>query len=192
MRSFYDRLDEMEKIIMNPEFFRNDGRANEVNYWVFDYPAEKELEVRNAVKRLVKKNKLGYSSHQLVEYDIYDFVIDSLEKEGYLEATYELEKNMGMDIVIESIFDLLEFNEKDNWFIKHVKENTPDNAIVMLTGVGKIFPILRSHKILNNLSMAFRTVPVVLFFPGVYDEQSLQLFGVLKDDNYYRAFRLVK
>ena len=192
MRSFYDRLDEMEKIIMNPEFFSNDGRANEVNYWVFDYPAEKELEVRNAVKRLVKKNKLGYSSHQLVEYDIYDFVIDSLEKEGYLEATYELEKNMGMDIVIESIFDLLEFNEKDNWFIKHVKENTPDNAIVMLTGVGKIFPILRSHKILNNLSMAFRTVPVVLFFPGVYDEQSLQLFGVLKDDNYYRAFRLVK
>lgn len=192
MRSFYDRLDEIEKIIMNPEFFRNDGRANEVNYWVFDYPAEKELEVRNAVKRLVKKNKLGYSSHQLVEYDIYDFVIDSLEKEGYLEATYELEKNMGMDIVIESIFDLLEFNEKDNWFIKHVKENTPDNAIVMLTGVGKIFPILRSHKILNNLSMAFRTVPVVLFFPGVYDEQSLQLFGVLKDDNYYRAFRLVK
>lgn len=192
MRSFYDRLDELERIITNPDFFNNDGRANEVNYWVFDYPAEKELEVRNAVKRLVKKNKLGYSSHQLVEYDIYDFVIDSLEKEGYLEATYDLEKNMGMDIVIESIFDLLEFNEKDNWFIKHVKENTPDNAIVMLTGVGKIFPILRSHKILNNLSMAFRTVPVVLFFPGVYDEQSLQLFGVLKDDNYYRAFRLVK
>lgn len=192
MRSFYDRLDEMEKIITHPEFFKNDGRANEVNYWVFDYPAEKELEVRASVKRLVKKNSLGYSSYKLIEYDIYDFVIDALEKEGYLEATYELEKNMGMDIVIESIFDLLEFNEKDNWFIRHVKDNTPDNAVVLLTGVGKIFPILRSHKILNNLSMAFRAVPVILFFPGIYDEQSLQLFGVLKDDNYYRAFRLVK
>ena len=99
---------------------------------------------------------------------------------------------MGMDIVIESIFDLLEFNEKNNWFVKYIKEHTPDNAIVLLTGVGKIFPILRSHKILNNLSMTFRSVPVVLFFPGVYDERSLQLFGVLKDDNYYRAFRLVK
>lgn len=192
MRNFYDRLCEMEKIITNPEFFKNDGRANEVNYWVFDYPAEKELEVRSAVKRLVKKNNLGYSSYKLIEYDIYDFVIDSLKKEGYLEATYELEKTVGMDIVIESIFDLLEFNEKNNWFVKYIKEHTPDNAIVLLTGVGKIFPILRSHKILNNLSMAFRSVPVVLFFPGVYDERSLQLFGVLKDDNYYRAFRLVK
>jgi hypothetical protein len=35
-------------------------------------------------------------------------------------------------------------------------------------------------------------VPVVLFFPGTYDEQSLILFDELKDDNYYRAFRLVK
>ena len=33
---------------------------------------------------------------------------------------------------------------------------------------------------------------VVLFFPGTYTEQELILFNEIKDDNYYRAFKLVK
>ena len=192
MKTFLERLDELEKRIDSPDFRNNDGRANEVNYWVFDYPANKELQVRECVQRMLQRNAKGYKDYKLVEYDLYDFVIDVLEKEGYLEATYEMEETAGMHIVIDSIFDLLEFNEKDNWLKKHINENTPENAIVLLTGVGKIFPILRSHKNLNNLSMAFRKVPVILFFPGVNNEQELRLFDELKDDNYYRAFRLVR
>ncbi|MFZ2746924.1 MAG: BREX protein BrxB domain-containing protein [Lactococcus raffinolactis] len=30
-----------------------------------------------------------------------------------------------------------------------------------------------------------------MFFPGKYDGQSLMLFSEIKDDNYYRAFKLV-
>jgi hypothetical protein len=30
-----------------------------------------------------------------------------------------------------------------------------------------------------------------MFFPGEYSGQELRLFGTIKDDNYYRAFRLV-
>lgn len=191
-KTFAQRVDELEKILENQDFWRNDGRANEVNYWVFDYPADKEIEMREVVKRLVKRSKQSYHEYQLVEYDIYDFIIDVLQKEGYLEAAYVLEETAGMHVVVDSIFELLQFNERDNWFIRHIQENTPDKAIVLLIGVGKVFPILRSHKILNNLSMAFRKAPVVLFFPGIYNEQELRLFDELKDDNYYRAFRLIR
>lgn len=45
------RLDEMELAIHKPSFRKGTGRANEVNYWVFDYPPEKELEVRERVGR---------------------------------------------------------------------------------------------------------------------------------------------
>ena len=76
-----------------------------------------------------------------------------------------------------------------NW--EH-KEHTPENAVVFLTGIGKCYPILRSHKVLNNLHQAFVRCPVVMFFPGTYNEQELILFNEIKDDNYYRAFRLVK
>ena len=64
--------------------------------------------------------------------------------------------------------------------------------MVFLTGIGKCYPILRSHKVLNNLHQAFVRSPVVMFFPGTYNEQELILFNEIKDDNYYRAFRLVK
>ena len=168
-KTFEQRVDELEKIMENQSFWLRDGRANEVNYWVFDYPASKELAVREVVKRLVKRSEQSYREYQLVEYDIYDYIIDTLQKEGYLEATYMLEESAGMHVVIDSVFELLQFNERDNWFIKHVQEYTPDNAIVLLTGIGKVYPLLRSHKILNNLSMVFRKVPVILFFPGVYD-----------------------
>jgi hypothetical protein len=76
--------------------------------------------------------------------------------------------------------------------VRHIKENTPENAIVFLVGVGKCFPIIRSHTVLNTLHQSFSKAPVVMFFPGVYNEQELILFGEIKDDNYYRAFKLVR
>lgn len=47
---------------------------------------------------------------------------------------------------------------------------------MFLTGIGKCYPILRSHKVLNNLHQAFVKAPVVMFFPGTYNEQELILF----------------
>ena len=38
-----ERLDQMEAAVRNPSFRKTTGRANEVNYWVFDYPPEQEL-----------------------------------------------------------------------------------------------------------------------------------------------------
>ena len=86
----------------------------------------------------------------------------------------------------------MKINDDDSYIVQYIRDNTPENAVVFLTGVGKCFPILRSHKVLNNLHQAFVRVPVVMFFPGVYNEQELILFGEIKDDNYYRAFKLVK
>ncbi|HLR21767.1 MAG TPA: DUF1788 domain-containing protein [Tissierellaceae bacterium] len=75
---------------------------------------------------------------------------------------------------------------------KTLDENTPDNSVVFITGVGKIFPFVRSHRILNKLHLVFDRIPVVLFYPGEYDGQSLILFSEFKDENYYRAFPLIK
>ena len=97
-----------------------------------------------------------------------------------------------LDRIVKAVGNLLCVNDDDSLIVRHIEENTPENAIVFLTGIGKCYPLLRSHKVLNNLSQSFGRVPVVLFFPGTYDEQSLILFDELKDDNYYRAFRLVK
>ena len=79
------RLDEMETAIRKPSFRQSSGRANEVNYWVFDYPPERELEVRERIAYLKNKNQRGTDSFELVVFDLYDIVIDFLEQRGFLD-----------------------------------------------------------------------------------------------------------
>ena len=40
-------------------------------------------------------------------------------------------------------------------------------------------------------ALLVENVPEVMIYPGKYDGQALILFGEIKDDNYYRAFKLV-
>ena len=87
---------------------------------------------------------------------------------------------------------MLRITASDSLIVNYIKNNTPDKAIVFITGIGKCYPILRSHTVLNNLHQVIDHVPVILFYPGKYTGQELQLFEKIKDDNYYRAFKLVE
>lgn len=185
-------LGKIESEIGKTSFLNGKGLGNEVSYYVFDYDPKDEILVREYIDKLVKKDKEFGDGYKLKVYDVYDLMIELLESEGYLEDCFEMEKNDGMNYLVESVNDLLRMNDDNNYFAEYIEENTPEKAIVFLTGVGKIFPFVRSHKILNNLHQSFNKAPVVMFYPGKYDGQSLELFGEFKDDNYYRAFPLVK
>ena len=91
MADLSTRLDEMEAAIRKPSFRQSSGRANEVNYWVFDYPPERELEVRERIEYLKNKNQKGTDGFELVVFDLYDIVIDFLEKKNFMEKCYEFE-----------------------------------------------------------------------------------------------------
>lgn len=192
MADLVERLDAMGLEIKKDRFRKSFGRANEVNYWIFDYPPEKELEVRERIEYLKKKNKNGADDFELVVFDLYDMILDFLEEKNFLEKCFNFEKKSGLERITKAVSNSMKFNDDDSIIVQHIKDNTPDNAVVFLTGIGKCYPILRSHKVLNNLHQAFVKAPVVLFFPGTYNEQELILFNEIKDDNYYRAFKLVK
>ena len=185
-------LGKIESEIGKTSFLNGKGLGNEVSYYVFDYDPKDEILVREYIDKLIKKDKEFGDGYKLKVYDVYDLMIDLLESEGYLEDCFEMEKNDGMNYLVESVNDLLRMSDNNDYFTEYVEENTPEKAIVFLIGVGKIFPFVRSHKILNNLHQSFNKAPVVMFYPGKYDGQSLELFGEFKDDNYYRAFPLVK
>lgn len=191
-KSLEERLDLIQTEIKKPSFRANKGLGNEVGYYVFDYPSEEELRVREHIKYLERKNILDLDGFELKVYDVYDIMLNFIESEGLLEACYEMEAEDGMDYLVESVSALLEMNEDHNYFSRYIEENTPEDAVVFIVGIGKIFPFVRSHKILNNLHQVFDRVPVVLFYPGKYDGLSLMLFSEFKDENYYRAFELVK
>ena len=192
MAGLEERLDKMEAAIHKPTFRENSGRANEVNFWVFDYDPARELEVRKRVDSMKKKNAKGTDGFKLLVFDLYDMIMDYLEERDFVTAYGRYEKKRGFDYIIRAVSTSLKMNEDDSILIRKIVEQTPENSIVFLTGVGKCYPLLRSHKILNNLHQSVLKEPVVLFFPGTYTEQELILLNEIKDDNYYRAFKLVK
>ncbi len=191
MKTIEQRLDLVEEIIKKPSFRKNKGLGNEVGYYIFDYPADKEMLIRERVNYIKKKYENSPDGFQVVVFDLYDIIIDTLQAKGYIDKTIEMEKKKGFDRVIRAIENTMRITSEDSLIVNFIKENTPDNSVVFLTGIGKCFPILRSHTVLNNLHQIVDHVPVVMFYPGEYDGQELILFGEIKDDNYYRAFKLV-
>ena len=191
MLTIHERLDELERKMRDDQFRSNTGLGNEVGYYVFDYEPEEELIVRKRIAELQKADTVSRFGYELVIYDLYELMIQLLKEEDVFYDLLEIEEDEGTQYVFEAISDVLKFNEDDSLIVNHIMENTPEDAVVLLTGVGKCFPILRSHKILNNLHQAMDHCPVIMFFPGKYNGNSLNIFGKIKDDNYYRAFPIV-
>ncbi len=104
---------------------------------------------------------------------------------------FELEKELDKDEFKTTIQAIIDINEVYMPFLKKIIDNSKAK-VYFITGVGQVFPFLRSHNILNNLQNIAKSAPTLMFFPGKYNGQSLELFGLLKDDNYYRAFNIDK
>ena len=192
MGTLEERLNKVEEMIARPSFRENKGLGNEVGYYIFDYPPKDELAIRSRIEYIRKKYEDSSDGFQVVVFDLYDIMIEILKEKGYLEKCFELERNKGLDRVIRAVGNTLRITDADSLIVKYIQERTPDNSVVFIIGIGKCYPLLRSHTVLNNLHQVIDKVPVVMFYPGKYDGQELILFGEVKDDNYYRAFKLVE
>lgn len=186
-----ERLDKIWDRIADEDFLANKGVANEVRYYVFDYEPCDELVVREKIKALEKQNNKDADGFQIVEFDLYKIIIGILEERGYIDKCIKFEETKGQDYLYNAVGKLLRLTNDDNLIVNHIVNNTPDKSVVFLTGVGKAFPFVRSHNVLNNLHQVLDKVPVVMFYPGRWNGQTLELFGTINDGNYYRAFPLV-
>lgn len=186
------RLDEMEETIKKPAIRYGTGRGGEVGFWIFDYPPKEELTIRARIEQLKEKYAPGKGDFSIVVFDLYDLIIDYLEQNRFLEKCYQFEKKRGLAQVTGAVGRTLKLGDSDSYLTRYIDAHTPEGAVVFLTGAGKCYPLLRAHVVLNNLHQTFRRAPVILFFPGTYDGNSLRLFDKISDGNYYRAFRLVK
>lgn len=191
-RSLNDRFVELEDRMISVEALTRYGTANDLKFYIFDYNPKDELVIRKETKKLIERNP------DIVEFDLYEMMMQIIEEEGYIEDVLRLEKEYDRNFLLSEIFQpLLSVEEEDNRLIEMFKEGAEDtgNKIVLITGVGKSYPIIRSHTILNNLQSVFRRNPVVMMYPGRYEiknSMTLRLFERLDDDNYYRAFPLVE
>lgn len=191
-RTLNERFVDLEDRMISVSSLTRYGTANDLKFYIFDYNPKDELLIRKEVKKLKSRNAA------IVEFDLYEMMLNIIDEEGYLEDIQRMESDYEKDLLLREVFQpLLSVEEDENSFLEKFKLGVPDDgkSIVLITGVGKAFPIIRSHTILNNLQSIFRNNPVVMMYSGRYEVKNamtLRLFERLDDDNYYRAFPLVE
>lgn len=186
------RLKILDETFKEEDFLLNKGLGNEVGYYIFDYHPADELLVREHIKLLQENSDLYKEGYELKVFNLYHIMIDYLRERQLLSRAEKFEKHGGIEEVTTKINRLLKMDgkERQNYFVEHIEERTPEKSIVILTGIGELYPLIRAHSILNKMHQVFDRVPVVMMYPGEYDKLKLTIFNTNKDDNYYRAFRI--
>ncbi len=176
--------------IGKPGFFSQTGRGNDLAFYIYDYDPAAELLVREETKWLIDaiQSRLG---RVVIQVDVLDLMIETLRKYGFLERAYEMQKQMSQEDFFNELNGVLGPDKIAEYIQEKVKQATSKPDMVIITGIGKSYPIARAHGILNNLHSKLDDLPVIMFYPGVYDKASLSLFNEFNENNYYRAFKML-
>lgn len=188
MSRLKERLDLIIPKIKEDKFLEGRGLGNEISFFIFDYNPEDELLVRDYIKLIKKEFEKANSNIKIIEFDLYNLLLDLAKEMDIFQSIFEMEENEGKDALYSA---LEEFCQDPSIFIEKIRKVSDSYDLIFITGVGKVFPFIRSHSILNNLMEKIHGKPLIMFYPGKYNELSLKLFGKLEDNNYYRAFRLI-
>jgi len=189
-KNFEERLNQVLPRLASPDVLDNLGAGGEIGFWVFDYPPEHEMQMRSWITEVIApglpKLKPGI---RFKVVDLFDFVIDLLEERNLLDKAFAKQVKEGDESVLKSLRPVLKEDKLAARLVETV--GVQDLDLLLIKGVGAVYPMLRTHTLLSALHPHMRDTPLVMFYPGRYDGQSLRLFSKLTDDNYYRAFSLV-
>jgi hypothetical protein len=184
-----ERLNRILPKLISDELLSGSGLGNEIGFYVFDYPAEDELRVREHIQFLLDHLPKSKPGLRVKHVNIFDLVIDHLKSRNLLDRSIQMQRAQGDEAVFKALSAPLHESRLAQVFAEVAQPGQHD--LVLVSGVGSVWPLLRSHTLLNNLHPVMGSTPLVMFYPGKYDQLTLQLFGILASKNYYRAFKLV-
>jgi hypothetical protein len=187
-----DRFQHLFSVISGQRFLSKQGLGNEVPFFICPFEPKEAVEMDRIKRQLV--NRLEQSGIRILEINLYDLTIEILKKEGDFEWIRDNEQRLSKIKLLEELQGILDVENVVIPIIASILERN-EFDVLFLSGVGEVFPYIRSHNVLNNLQSTAKEKPTVMFFPGAYTHSiesgaSLDLFGKLRDDKYYRAFNI--
>lgn len=187
MSDIKERLDRLKKTIQTVEFKEGKGLSNEVNIRIFKYSPKDEMTVRYFVEQTIKDDSIDCN---LVECNLYHIFLEICEAMDVMDAIPEMEETEGSDFLLEQLQNLISNDD----FVGSINNRITDagfdaeDCVIMLTGIGEVYPYVRLHSILEMLQPNFSNVPLIAMYPGSFDGSYLRLFEKFDPNPYYRAF----
>lgn len=187
-----ERYDHLLRVISGERFLRKEGIGNDIPFFICPFPPEEALAMDRMRQQL--RNRLEQQGIAILDINLYDLAVDILKQRNIWEQILDMENDTPKAELMELLQSVL---DPEAHLVPEIRERMALAAfrVMFISGVGEVFPYIRSHNVLNNLQSTAKEAPTVLFFPGVYSQSlekgaSLDLFGRLHDDKYYRAFNI--
>ncbi|MEB0082322.1 DUF1788 domain-containing protein [Glaciimonas sp. Gout2] len=201
------RFEHLINVISSPRFLEMRGLNNDLPFYICEFRSAEAFEMQRMQGQLINTldssavECLGGRGVKVLEINLYDLCIDLLKaREGSSQDSnlwdeiIAIESDVEKDNLLELLQNVLGI---EDYLVPAIGERIQHTEfdVLFLSGIGEVFPYIRSHNVLNNLQSTAKEKPTVMFFPGEYRyslEQgaSLELFGLLHDDKYYRAFNI--
>ena len=185
MSQLNERLDQLKALIQEPDFLEGKGLSNEVNIRFFCYDPKDEMAIRHFLEQLQNDNLKCHA----IFYDLYEVFLDILRDKRILDKVETLEEKRGKDFLkkqFDKSCDAKTFATKLDY-----PDHQPGKDLIILSGVGKVFPFMRVHSLLEAMQPRFTDVPILVLYPGEFDGHYVRLFNKLKKNEYYRAFKSI-
>ncbi|AWG80712.1 DUF1788 domain-containing protein [Vibrio alginolyticus] len=191
VQQLQQRLEQVQDRLESDEFLTNKELGGEIGFYIFDYPAEHEIIVREHIDFLTKKlaSRSEITGKRFASINLYEMVVELLKSRKLLDRAYKMQFEKGDDALFKALKGPLEQNRFAEFIVKQA--NVLECDFIILHGLGSVWPIIRGHGLLNALHAKVGNVPTVMFYPGEYDGATLKPFGRIESNNYYRAFKLV-
>ncbi|EGR1579745.1 DUF1788 domain-containing protein [Vibrio parahaemolyticus] len=191
VQQLQQRLEKVQDRLESDEFLTNKELGGEIGFYIFDYPAEHEIIVREHIDFLTKKlaSRSEITGKRFASINLYEMVVELLKSRKLLDRAYKMQFEKGDDVLFKALKGPLEQNRFAEFIVKQA--NVLECDFIILHGLGSVWPIIRGHGLLNALHAKVGNVPTVMFYPGEYDGATLKPFGRIESNNYYRAFKLV-
>lgn len=174
-----------------------EGLGNEVPFFVLRYKPDWEPTVDEELSRL--RRRLREERYRLADVDVFSLAVCIWKSSPFFEQMLSMEEELPPDTFRDALSNVIDVEGLLAPAIKKTVDDAggEDNVdAVLLSGVHHLFPLVRTHLLLNCLQPLLGRLPLVVAFPGSYHQSpsthsALVLFDQISQDNYYRAFDLV-
>lgn len=197
-------IDELYEKLSSRQFQNTQNGDLFYNFFVYQYPAEKEYEIRQQIKEFKEQLIRPINYVDVLTMNLFEEFCNFLDGQSFGKLhpsylKYLIEKD---DTNPESVTKTLTNKANSDAFFQYIHNriiehiSIKDNKIrpyIFLYGIGSMYPYLRTNVFLTNYEKYNQSsnYKLIVFYPGNVNKYTYHLFGMLNDEHTYRATLLI-
>lgn len=177
-------------VLRSERFLRMEGLSKEVPFFLYHFPPAWAVEVEALRDRVTTRLRTD-DGLRVVDVNLYDLAVRLLHERSVWDRVLALEPEMDKAEFRETLQGMLDPHDHLAPAIR-ARLDAESSDIVFLTGLGEVFPFIRTHTVLENLQSVVTGRPMLAWFPGTYEftqahGHQLRALNLTASDSYYRA-----